>query len=331
MTFLSTGSTLFNLALSDKADGGYQLGKVANLIGDSSTGKTLLALTALAEATIRPEFDDYELILDDAEAALEFDIENLFGSKLQERINWKGIDEDNPSSKTPYDFYGNITRLVREGKKFIYVLDSLDSLSSVEEQERASDIADGKAIGGSYKMEKPKALSEVLRNIVRDIKDTQSLVIIISQTRDNIGFGAMFTPKVRSGGRALKFYCSYEIWLAMKGTEKAKDRVIGSVVEAKITKNKYTGKIREAQFPIYYSYGLDDISSCIDFLIQEKVFNRPKGKQLIDAPALDLNLTLPKLIKEIEEKNLQPQLKQIVEQTWTLIEAGIALDRMAKY
>jgi RecA/RadA recombinase len=323
--FISSGSALLNLALSDQADGGYETGKILNLIGDSSAGKTALALTMLAECANNPEFDEYELILDDVEAALEFDVENIFGNKLSERLTWKGVDE---ASDTVYDFYGNVLKLLNENKKFIYVLDSLDALTTLEDKERGDEIVKGKDPSGSFKTEKPKALSEILRNLIQRLSKTDSFLVIISQTRDNLGFGAQFTPKLRSGGRALKFYSSYEVWLALKGQIKSCERITGNVIQAKVTKNKYTGKIREAEFPLYYDYGLDDLGSCVDFLVTEKVWNN--AKKSIDAGEWG-TMTQSKLIQHIEENALQNKVKSLVQDKWLEIEEKIKLKRLKKY
>ena len=84
--FVSSGSTLLNLALTDHPHCGWQKGKMANVIGDSSSGKTFLTLTSFAEATQDDNFDDFRLIMDDAEHANEFNLEHLFGSAVAERI-----------------------------------------------------------------------------------------------------------------------------------------------------------------------------------------------------------------------------------------------------
>lgn len=323
--FISSGSTTLNLALSDQSDGGYETGKILNLIGDSSAGKTALALTMLAECANNPEFDEYELILDDVESALEFDIEKIFGSLLASRLMWMGEGE---ASSTIYDFYGKILKLLNEEKKVIYVLDSLDALTTLEDIERGKEMEKGKPPSGSYMQEKPKALGEALRNLVQKLQKTNSFLVVISQTRDTIGFGAQFTPKRRSGGRALKFYSSYEIWLALKGQIKSCDRIQGNNIEAKITKNKYTGKVREAEFPLYYDYGIDDLGSCIDFLVKEKVWT--PVKKSIDAGELGI-MSFDKLVKHIEENGLLGKIRNVVEAKHLEIEEKIKLNRMKKY
>ena len=175
---IPTSSTLLNCACSDNPTGGYGIGKLVNLIGDSSSGKTLLGLSCFAEMAMFKKFDEYAFIYDDVEAALEFNLDYLFGADVSERIDMS------ITSDTIQDFYGNITRTIREGRPFVYILDSLDALTSIEEMKRASTYSkkpeveyneDGskKKTKGSYKMEKAKLVSEILRVIARDIKRTE--------------------------------------------------------------------------------------------------------------------------------------------------------------
>lgn len=333
---IPTSSTLLNCACSDCPTGGYGIGKLVNLIGDSSSGKSLLALSCFAEMAMFKKFDDYTFIYDDVEAALEFNLDYLFGTEVSSRIDMQ------ITSDTIQDFYGNIIAAIKEGSPFVYVLDSLDALTSVEERKRAEAYTkspDEKK--GSYKMEKAKMLTEILRVTARDIKKVEALVIIVSQTRDNVGFG--FTDKTRSGGRALKFYSCHEIWLSVIKTLKAKERAIGINTKAKVAKNKITGKVRDCLFPIYYDYGVDDLSANIDFLINSNVWQMGKVKRVnpktkpeeggrtIQASHFKLEGTKAKIISEIELRSLEKDLQLLVGETWNKIEEEIRLQRKPKY
>ena len=320
---IPSGSTLLNLACSDSIKGAYGAGKIANLIGDSSSGKTILAWSMLAEVCNDPTFKDYKIIYDDVEAALEINVKKMFGTKTSERV-------EKISSDTVEDFYGTVVSLTNDPTPFIYVLDSLDALTCVEEQKRAEEYAKEKSNkGGSFKTEKPRMIAEIMRVIVRKIKKSNSFVLIISQTRDNIGYGSLFAPKTRSGGKALKFYCTHEIWLAVGKKHKKMEREIGSDVFAKISKNKLTGKKRNIEFPLYYDYGVDSIASCIQFLVEEKHWK--KDKSGINATEFDVSLSEEKLIDHIEKNKLTSKLDKITEKVWNDIEEKIKLDREPKY
>lgn len=320
---IPTGSTLLNLACSDTVDGGYGAGKMINLIGDSSSGKTILAWTMLAELSHRKEFDKYKLIYDDVEAALEININRMFGNITKKRV-------DLISSDTVEDFYGSIVSLVNKNEPFIYVLDSLDALTSVEEEKRADEYANEKENkSGSFKTEKPRMVSEILRVIVKKIKSSNSMLVVVSQTRDNIGYSSMFQPKTRSGGKALKFYCTHEIWLAVGKKFKEMEREIGAVIGIKITKNKLTGKRRNIEFPLYYDYGIDSIGANINFLVEEKHWKKTGTN--IEATDFEVSYPMKKLIKFIEDQSLEEALDEIVGNKWNEIEEKIKLNRKSRY
>ena len=330
------GSSLFNLACSDSTEGGFSIGKMVNLIGDSSSGKSFIALSIFGEMGISEEFDDYRFIYDDVEAACEFDIVKLFGQKTLDRLEPPGeLDEEGEPiySDTIEAFETNITDILTEGKPFIYVLDSFDALDAEADQKKAAEEHDarkkGKEVKGSYGMAKPKKIGEILRRICRKLKKTKSLLIIVSQTRDDIN-PMTFTKKTRSGGRALKFYATHEIWTAVAKKLTKKERMVGMVCKAKISKNKLTGKHREVEFPIYYEYGIDDIGSCIDFLVKEGKWGKSGTKIKTDNNALG-TATREKLIKMIEDKGLEPKLRKSVGKLWHEIEDGIKLNRKKKY
>ena len=322
---IPSGSTLLNCALSDNPLGGYGIGKLVNLIGDSHSGKSLLALYCLAEVAVQERFKDYNLYYDDVEVALEFDLDYLFGGEFAKRII---VDDISASAE---EFYGNVYRKIQEGKPFIYVLDTFDALYSEDDRDRAEEFAAGKKVGGRYTDGKPKLVSEMLRTIKGDIKTKEALVIIISQTRDNIGFGSQFQPKVRTGGRALKFYSTHEFWLAVKKSDRENKykRQIGAITEAKITKNKITGKKRDADIYIYTDYGIDDIAANVDFLVDNGAWK--KDKNTIMVPEFKLQGVRRKIIYDIEEMNLQDEVVKLVGQKWNEIEESIRLDRKPRY
>lgn len=325
---IPTSSTLLNLACSDTIYGGFGIGKLSNVIGDSSAGKTFLMLSSLAEMVYNDLFKEYELFFDDAEHALEFDFSQLFGIKFLKRVR---MDKQ---SNTAQHFFAHILDRINKNKPFIWVLDSFDAIESDEGTERAKDLVDQQLNGktkeaGSYKTEKARLASEMFRTICSGLAETKSSLIIISQTRENIGFGAQFKPKVRSGGKALEFFSSHEMWLAVKGREKSKKREIGVTSEIKVTKNKLTGKRRTIEVPIYYDYGIDDIGSMINFMITEG--NWKKKGQIIETREFGIEATQKKLIKQIEEDELESKLKDIVSQTWLEIEESLRLNRKSRF
>lgn len=323
-----SGSTLLNLALSDREDGGWAVGRVANLIGDSSSGKTLLALTAFAEMASDGRFARYRLILDDAEHALAFDVGRMFGGAALDRIEAPG--EDGENSDTIQDFHLNVVEAIDRGTPFAYVLDSFDALTSVEELGRTDRWIEarrgGKEVGGTYGMEKAKLASQVLREIKGRLKHTESLLIVISQTRDNVD-PLSFERRTRSGGRALRFYSSHEVWSAVRKKIRRKGRTVGVLVRIRVSKNKLTGKLRDVELPIYYDYGVDDLGSCVDWLVEEGAWRKVGSR--ISTPWGDMSRD--RLLGHLESEGLELELRRAVGERWRAVEEGLRLGRKPRY
>lgn len=337
---LNTGSTLLNLACADHSGGGFQMGKMVNVIGDSSSGKSILSLSVFAEAARDPKFDDYLFIYDDCESAREFDMEKLFGKKATSRMKAPRYDKEGEElpSDTVQDFHMHLRKYLKQGKPFIYILDSFDALDAEEDDAKVEEAMkareQGKKAAGSFGMAKAKGSSAILRDITRLLRSTNSLLIIVSQTRQDIN-PASFSSKTRSGGDALRFYATHEIWTAvvqtLTKTVNKKKFATGVQVRARISKNKVTGKKREIEFPIYYDLGIDDISSCVDFLVDNDRWDMADKGTKIKAHDLDLDATKDKLIRTIESDDLEDQLRDIVQEVWNDREARLKLDRKGRY
>lgn len=342
LSFIPLPSTELNCACTDRLESGLSIGRMINLIGDSSSGKSFVALSIFAEMNMKRKFDDYRFIYDDVENANEFDMSYLFGDKVAERIEAPYYKDDDEGERQPVpsntieDFHCNIWDAFDMGSPFIYILDSFDALDSEQDEKKVEEMRKARIKGieskGTYGLSIPRKASSLFRNITRHLKTTESVLIVISQTRENIN-PISFQKKTRSGGKALKFYSFHEIWLATEKsitkTINAKKRQIGINVLAKVTKNKVTGKIRQAQFPIYYDYGVDDIRSCIRFLLKEGIWK--KSSQTINAQEFNVKLTEEKLIEYIEDNRFERKLRNIVGKVWNEIEEKLKLNRKSKY
>ncbi len=334
--YLSTGCTLANLALTGKVFGGISKGKYLFCVGDSASGKTFLVLQLLAEAANNPEFVDHQLIYDNVEDGALMDLNEYFGSKLANRIQSpktiKGVGE---SSVTIEDFYNNLDDAMAKGP-VVYILDSMDALDSDVELKKRKKTRRAKESGeksaGSYGMDKSKYNSTHLRGAVSNLKRNGSILIIISQTRDNVD-PFSFEKKTRAGGKALRFYAHAEMWMALKGkirkTIKGKQRSVGVRTEIKIKKNRYTGRDRSVEIPIYYSHGFDDTGSCVEYLISEGHWKAKDGS--VNAPEFDFEGKVERLIRKIENEELMQDLQDLVLTVWNEIEAATAVPRKKKY
>lgn len=343
---IPSGSTVLNCACSGNPFGAFALGSINTIPGKSASGKTVLALSILTECACDKRFDEYDLYYDDSEQSLGFDLDRLF-TPLVQRLKSPNIDDESGSpisSETIQDFQAKLLELCEKGKPFIYILDSLDSLTSTEELEREykqalalakSDEA-VKALSGSYKAEKAKHIGEALRMINGYIKHSNSALFIIQQTRQKLNAPAFAQQWTTSGGEAPFFYSFHRLYLnktkAETGEAKGVKFKIGGRCVIDIVKNKLTGKIRKAEFSIYEDYGIDDINSCIDFLIKFKHWKSDSGgittKRFVDG--FD-KIKRDKLVAHIEKNNMQKDLQTIVGQVWTEIEDELKLDRIKRY
>ena len=335
---LSTGSTLLNLACTGNPNGGFFKGHYFQIVGDSTSGKTFLSLTCLAEANINKHFEDYRFIFDDGEDGALMDLTKFFGAGVADKIEPPRMEDgESIYSSTLEDFYFHVDDAVKEGVPFIYILDSMDALSSVAEgakfEERKEASRKGKVTTGIMTDGKAKINSSGLRNVLKGLKDTGSILIIINQTRDKLGF--MAGGKTRSGGYALKFYTTLEIWSKVKESitkvVKGKKRDLGVVCELTVKKNRVTGRTPSIKVPILYSHGIDDIGACVDYLIEEGTWKKSGTKVVASGLLKEGTMQRETLIHKIEEDGLEKKLVALVTKTWKDIEKASCLKRKSKY
>ena len=337
--FISTGSTLLNLACTGNWSRGFQKGYYYFLVGDSSSGKTFLTLTCLAEAARKKSFEGYRFIYDNSEGGAHMGIQHFFGSGVAERLEPPKEEDGEPIySSTIEEFYYHLDDALGQETPFIYILDSMDSLSSAYEHEKFEEHKTAhqknKQTAGSYGDGKAKINSSNIRRILTPLKESGSILIVINQTRDNLGFG--FEKKTRSGGHALKFYATIEMWSSVKGrikkTVKGKPRQIGTNCAVTVKKNRFTGRERTINLPIYFSYGIDDVGACVDFLVDEKHWTKKGSKISVPEFASGFeSATRDKVIAHIEETKQQKKLRRIVQAVWNEIDEGCSLKREPRY
>ncbi|MHC1623173.1 MAG: hypothetical protein ACXQTR_01115 [Candidatus Methanospirareceae archaeon] len=335
--FLNTGSTLLNLACSDRIAGGFPKGCYSFVVGDSASGKTFLSLTCLAEAARDSGFDDYRFIYDGVEGGAMMDIGRFFGEAVEKRIEPPSMDGDRPiCSQTAEDFYYFVDDALEDGRKFVYILDSQDSLTSTAEvekfDERKEAYRKGKTTPGSYGDSKAKIHSSHLRKILGPLKDSGSILIVLNQTRDSFD---MFTRSTYSGGRALLFYATMQLWSSLGGkitkTIKGKKRQLGIRCKVQVKKNRITGKERTVTIPIYHSYGIDDVGSCVEFLVDEGVWKKAGNRIVATGLGPEFRGYSEAVIEKIEERDLVDDLRVLVGETWKEIEESCDLKRKRRY
>lgn len=284
--FIPSGCTVLDCVLG----GGYPIGSITNIVGDKSTGKTLMAIEASANfRNLYPKAP----IFYDVGGGETFDLP--FAQHL-------GLPKDTVigESRLVEDFYDSLVEFIasyKTGPAF-YILDSLDALSDKAEQER-------KLSDGSYGT-KAKQVGAILRRLGDDLSKKRCHLLIISQIRDNIGvtFGRKHK---RSGGKALDFYAAQVLWLAevkkLTKTKKKVKRIIGVEIKAKCEKNKVGLPFRECTFPLIFNYGMDDEEACLAFLDECK----EKKKIYKDLAALQRHVR--KVWFEIEQRFMPTERK----------------------
>lgn len=313
---LHSGCTPLDCSLG----GGWAMHRIVNIVGDKSTGKTLLAIEACAN--FAKKFPDGKITYTEAEAAFDTGYAESLGMPteivtFEEEIFTVGNWYDRLEKDIAYSNEHNVP--------ILHVLDSLDALGDSAELEKHLDDQD-------YPR-KPKQLSELFRKLTKKLSKSKVTLVIISQVRDNIGvaFGEKHT---RSGGKALDFYASQVLWLAhmgqIKRTAKKVERVIGVTIKAKVKKNKVGPPFREAQFPIYFSFGIDDLTACGLWLQDAGFF------QELDIPGTDSQKAVKAWISKVEEyddndyfEELE-QVQQLTKEKWAEVEQRF-LPKRRKY
>jgi len=349
--YLSTGSTLLNLACSGKPRGGFIKGHYYHFVGDSSSGKTFLCLTCLAEASINKSFNNYRLIHDDAENGALFDFEKFFGPKMAARVQPPAGTQDNPQySVTVEDFYDHLDNALAKGP-CIYVCDSMDVLVPRDDQKKYDKqknarrkLREGKKVqqgedAGSFGMAKAKLNSQLLRTAVPKLKQTGSILIIVGQTRDKPAAGGPFANRpgadnrTGGGGHALKFYSTLQLWSSVQEKIfekiKGKNRELGIKAKVRIKKNRQTGRDRSAVIPIFHSFGIDDVGACVDYLIDEGHWKDTQNG--IRAPEFDFVGKREKLIRHIEDEDGEREIQMLVAKRWREIEDACQVERKNRY
>lgn len=345
LLFTSTGCALFDEALG----GGPVLGRVFNLIGDSSSGKTLDAMEMCAQTLMR--YPDAWARYAEAESAWDEEYaRDGLGIPTEKMI----LNAPGTRIETVEQWYDDLVACLDKYKDRpgIYVLDSLDAISDDGEME-------GEFNKASYGGAKPKAVSQLFRRLCGRLEAQNVLLLVISQTRDAIG--VMFGPtKTRSGGKALQFYSTHVVWLReagkLKKTISGVERTIGLDIEAHCTKNKIGLAFRKAQYPILFGYGIDDLTASAEWLcsigrdkllhplgMRKKTATRAKTraeaatkeKEKPDPKLADL-VPFDEAIVKIRNaggepvKKLREELTKLVRQEWARIETEF-LPKARKY
>ena len=245
-----TGSISLDLALGVK---GIPRGRVVEVFGPESSGKTTLALHILAEAQKQGGVGAFI----DAEHALDPDYAGRIGVDIDDLL----ISQPDSGEQA----LQIVDALVNSGKIDVIVVDSVAAL--VPKAEIAGEMGEFQ-IGLQARL-----MSQALRKLSGIISKTKTVVVFINQTRMKVGvyFG---NPETTPGGLALKFYASVRINLRRSAQIKYKDEIIGNRVKAKIVKNKVAAPFKATEFDIYYNQGISYLSDIINTGVKQGVIKK---------------------------------------------------------
>ena len=283
---IPTGSVGLNVALGV---GGYPRGRVIEIYGPESSGKTTLAIHAMAETQKQGGI------------AAIIDAEHAFDRFYAEKL---GVDTDNlliaqpDSGEQALDI---ADELIRSAAVDLIVIDSVAALTPKAEIE--GDMGDNK-VGLQARL-----MSQALRKLTATINKTQTTCIFINQLREKIG--VMFgNPETTPGGNALKFYASVRLDIRKIGQIKDGDNVIGNQVRVKVIKNKVAPPFRKAEFDLMFNEGISKVGELIDLGTENGIITKSgsfysyEGNKLAQGRDAAKNVLRdnPDLADEIEAK-----------------------------
>ncbi|KGL50653.1 recombinase A [Pantoea ananatis] len=247
---ISTGSLSLDIALGA---GGLPMGRIVEIYGPEASGKTTLTLQVIAAAQRKGKTCAFI----DAEHALD----PIYAKKL-------GVDIDNLLCSQPDTGEQALEicdALARSGAVDVIIVDSVAALTPKAEIEGE--------IGDSHMGLAARMMSQAMRKLAGNLKQSNTLLIFINQIRMKIG--VMFgNPETTTGGNALKFYASVRLDIRRIGAIKEGDNVVGSETRVKVVKNKIAAPFKQAEFQIMYGEGINTFGELVDLGVKHKLIEK---------------------------------------------------------
>lgn len=283
---VSTGSLGLDIALGI---GGLPMGRIVEIFGPESSGKTTLTLSVIAQA----QKEGKTCAFIDAEHALD----PIYAAKLGVQVADLLVSQPDTGEQA----LEICDALVRSGAVDVVIVDSVAALTPKAEIEGE--------MGDSHMGLQARLMSQALRKLTANIKNANCLVVFINQIRMKIG--VMFgNPETTTGGNALKFYASVRLDIRRIGAVKEGEDVIGSDTRVKVVKNKVAAPFRQAEFQILYGCGISKEGELIDLGVKHKLVDKAgawysyNGEKIGQGKANSIKFLQehPEIAKELETK-----------------------------
>jgi len=305
-TFFSTGSTLLDLAIADKLPGGVPSGRISSIFGDTASGKTLILAEILGDC----QRQGGTAYLIDAEYTFDYQrAEELHGLNTKKLVAIDGIYNLDDLFDIAIEY------IIENTEEDSFAVLGIDSATSIPAKiELTNKMGDQ-----GFATQRAKAFSTGYRRCIYRLAEKNIAIVSADQVREKLGvmFGNKFTVP---GGKSLEFYSSVRVNMSMgakiEKTAGSKD-YIGVNHSAFVNKNKVAPPFRCVEFPVLFDYGIDDITSCINWLFEKGVIEKKGGGWFTYKEEKFQGIN--SLINHIEENNLEQELRCSVYSIWKQI------------